>query len=201
MDFTVTRDTDDFQVVHNVVMPIMVLMVDFQLAVTSLADTAVIRVMRESQPSVTSNPIGIVRVIFQNLGGFSFRVKSTKPRVFTFLSAMNSLLSLSRKNVKNLFALSTSFLNSLLNRVMLMKACTTTELVRLIMSINSERASTFFADLRVSNLHARGCVACLTAIKLPLIVTRDFLGTVFAIHKRHYLRFPLLSQTYRRSYG
>lgn len=199
MYFSMTRNTDYLQIFWIIVLSIFIFMMNFEFTFFLFATIAFMWKQRESKISITGNSRSVGRMIFPYCIKTDFRIETTDFKISTMIRAMNSLRFI-RTN-KELFITFRAYFRDFISCVIFVKTCFTAKNVSVIKTVDCERQPTFFADFWFSDFCTRFRITCFRAINLSLVISRNFLVTLFAVHAFQSIRSSLTSQSYRRIYG
>lgn len=199
MMFSMARQTKNLQVVQRIVMPIFINMMNFEFTFGCITTLTNMRKIMECHFSIARNSINESRVLTPFRFLSDFLIKTFNFFVHAFSRTMNSM-RFSWTNLKRDFAFRANLVNSFPS-IVFVKTKFAAKNISIIIRRYCERISALFTALRFPVFGSRSKVASFTAVNLPLIISRDFLITLFAIHADEDIRNTLTSQSYRREYG
>lgn len=180
MDFPMTRDTYNFQIFNFIIFPIFIFMMNFQFAVLSFTIITVMGKCIESKFSITRDPSYIRGMIFQSRVFSFFFIISNYFFIHAFFRTCESMI-FTWPNIKSLITFSAYFFN-FFSCIEFMKTSFATKNVPIISRIHWKYITTLFAAFRFSGFDSRSRIASFRAKFLPLIISRNFLCTLIAVH-------------------
>ena len=192
MMFPMTRQTKNLKVFKNIVSSIFIYIMNFKFATFFKTSFASMLKIIQSNFSVACDPVNISRIIFS----FWFvNRKMTKSSSFgrsTSCRTMNSI-KFAWSNFKNVKTFGTSFFR-FFSSIIFMETIFTAKNVTAITTRYFEKITALFAAFRFSGFGKSKRITCFRAINLSLIISRNFLITLFAIHANNNIRNTLTSQ-------